>query len=388
MRIAYFVTNYPYNRQFAQYSYGGASVAAHNLAAEMAKRGHEIEVFTSSIDARDKIEKYDAMTIHRYGTNLRISTSNISLGIFKKPMDYDVDIAHVHFDIPPGPFAGLLYAKIKKVPLVVTYHGDWAEDFGSFLRRVGITLINRHLVDKILSHSAVIISPSRQYIDKSKFLQNHKERTVAIPNAIHLSDFELQYSKEECRKELGLPLDKKIILYFGFLTPYKGPDILIESMKRIIGEISDTILIFAGKGAMADELKVLAARLGVEKNVLFVGFVENNLKSLYYKAADIFCLPSTKSTESFGISNLEAMASGVPIVASNIGGIPDVVDDGINGLLVPPKNPEKLAYAIIYLLNNEETRVHMGKKGREKVQNYSWRMVAEETEKIYNEVLK
>jgi Glycosyltransferase len=109
---------------------------------------------------------------------------------------------------------------------------------------------------------------------------------------------------------------------------------------------------------------------------------------LYYKAADVFCLPSTMSTESFGIVNLEAMACGVPIVASKIGGIPDVVKDGENGLLVPPWDSEALADVIIYLLENEDIREKMGNIGREKVEGYSWARIAEETEKVYKEVLE
>lgn len=114
-----------------------------------------------------------------------------------------------------------------------------------------------------------------------------------------------------------------------------------------------------------------------------MGFVEDGLKPLYYKAADVFILPSTMNTESFGIVNLEAMACGVPIVASNIGGIPDIVKDGENGLLVQPKNTEALANAIIYLLENEDMKKKLGLNGKMKVKNYSWEKIAEKTEAIY-----
>ncbi|MBT9151423.1 MAG: D-inositol 3-phosphate glycosyltransferase [candidate division WS2 bacterium] len=111
------------------------------------------------------------------------------------------------------------------------------------------------------------------------------------------------------------------------------------------------------------------------------------MKPFYYNAADVFCLPST-STESFGIVNLEAMTCGVPIVASKIGGVPDVVKDGENGLLVQPKDYEALADAIIYLLENEDERERMGKNGREKVESYSWERIAEETEKVYSSLMR
>jgi glycosyltransferase involved in cell wall biosynthesis len=93
------------------------------------------------------------------------------------------------------------------------------------------------------------------------------------------------------------------------------------------------------------------------------------------------------STESFGIVNLEAMASGLPIVASRIGGVPDVVKDGENGLLVPPRDHEALAAAIIYLLENGDVRKKIGENARKKVENYSWEKVAEKYEEVYEQII-
>ena len=394
MRIGYFITNFPYSdsvkdkKNFNDYICGGSPSAAYYLAFNIAKRGHEISVFTTSVNSKDSVEKYENVTIYRYGTNFRVISSNISFGRFLKPIKHDVNVVHTHFDVPPGPLAGLRYAKRKNVPLVVTYHGDWVESYGGLIRRMGVAFHNKYLVDKLLSYASIIISPSEYYIDGSKFLRKYRNKIVVIPNGINLHDFEIPYSKEECRKKLGLPLDKKILLFFGYLSPYKGPDVLVKAMPKIIRDVPDVELVFAGKGVMREELEMLSKVLGIEKNVRFVGFVDDDLKALYYKAADIFCLPSTMSTESFGIVNLEAMACGVPIVASKIGGIPDVVKDGENGLLVQPRDSEVLADAIICLLENEDVRERMGKSGRERVKDYSWERIAEETEKVYEMVLK
>lgn len=388
MKIGYFATKFPYDQQFKQYSYGGASLVAYYLAIEMANRGHGIDVFTTSIDSKDSNEKYKNMRIYRYGTTFRVLTSNISFGMFRKPIKHDADIAHVHFDIPPGPLAGLRYAKRKNVPLVVTYHGDWVESYGGLIRRMGVGFHNRYLVDKLLSYANIIISPSEYYINVSRFLRKYRDKIVVIPNGVNLSDFDIPYSKEECRKKLGLPVDKKIVLYFSYLSPYKGPDVLVNAMSKIIKHVPDAELVFAGKGVMRNELEMLSTSFGIEKNVRFAGFVDDDLKALYYKAADIFCLPSMMSTECYPLTILEAMACGVPIVASKIGGIPDAVKEGENGLLVQARDSELLADAIIYLLENEDVREKMGNNGRKKVEWYSWDKIAEETEKVYEKVLK
>jgi len=387
MRIGYFVTKFPYNQQFENYAYGGSSLAAYHLAIEMKKRGHEIHIFTTSTTSKDSIEKDRNMTIYRYGTNFRILTSNISFGMFRKPVKHSVDIIHTHFDIPPGPMAGLRYAKKKKVPLIVTYHGDWEAGYGGLIRRIGVAFHNKFLVDKLLSYADIIISPSEYYIDRSRFLWKYKDKIVVIPNGINLGEFDIPYSKEECRKKLELPGDKKIVLYFGYLSPYKGPDVLIKALPKIMEEVPDILLVFAGRGVMRKELEELSVKLGVKKNVKFTGFVEERLKLLYYKAADVFCLPSMMKTECYPLAILEAMACGLPIVASDMGGIPDAVKSGENGLLAPPKDSEALAEAIIYLLENEDIRERMGRNGKERVERYSWEKIAEETEKMYRRVL-
>jgi glycosyltransferase involved in cell wall biosynthesis len=314
-------------------------------------------------------------------------SSNISFDLLGKPVKYNVDIAHEHFDIPHGPFAGLRYAKKKNVPLVVTYHGDWIESYGGLTRRMAIAFHNKYLVDKLLSYANAIISPSRYYIDESRFLRKYKDKIVVIPNGINIDEFDIGYSKKECREKLGLPHNEKILLSFGYLSPYKGPDILVKAMPKIMKKVPDAELVFVGKGVMRAELEMLSKKYGVEKNIKFAGFVEDGLKPLYYKAADVFVLPSIMSTESFGIVNLEAMACSVPIVASEIGGIPDIVKDGENGLLAQPGDSEALADAIIYLLENKDVRERMGKNGRWKFENYSWERIAEETEMLYMNIL-
>jgi glycosyltransferase involved in cell wall biosynthesis len=387
MNIGYFITKYPYDRQIEQYPFGGASVAARGLASHMAKRGHEITVFTTSVNAKNTNEIDKDIRIYRYGTNVKLLTSNISWGMFRNPLRHDLDIAHTHFDIPPGPLSGLLYAKKKKVPLIITYHGDWIGEYGGAIRRIGVSFHNRYVVDKILSYADGIISPSYYYINESKFLKKYKEKINVIPNGINIDNFSVPYSKEECKSILGLPRDKNILLFFGYLSPYKGPDILLKAMPRVIKDIQDVLLIVSGIGSMKDELMSLSKRLNINNNVKFTGYIDESLKPIYFKAADVFCLPSVMTTESFGIVNLEAMACGVPVVASKIGGIPDVIRDGENGLLVAPSNPELLADALIHLFKNEDIRRKMGERALELVEYYSWDRIAIETEKVYSSVI-
>ena len=389
MKISYFITRFPYKNKVVneKYSVRGAGAVADNLASVLAQTGHEISIFTASANSKTTTESYGNIRIYRYGTNFRVASGRFSFGLLKNPAKYPTSLVHVHVTIPMGDIAGLQYAKKKKVPLVVTYHGDLQENMGGFIRRMSVYFYNKFLLDKILSHADVIISPSEYYIDESRFLGKYRDKIVVIQNGINIDEFDIDYSKEECRKKLSLPLDGKILLFLGTLSPHKGPDVLLKAMPKILKNIPDAKLVFVGSGEIRKKLERICKKISVEKYVEFVGFVGDTFKkALYYKSADVFVLPSF--LEIFGIVNLEAMACGIPIVASKVGGIPEIVKDGENGLLVPPRDSEALADAIIYLLENEDIREKMGKNGRKKGENYSWERIAEETEKVYEEVLR
>ena len=385
MKISYFITHFPYKNKVAdeKYAVGGAELVADNLASVLAQKGHEISIFTTSADSKDEIEEYNGIKVYRYGTNFRIGSGRFSIGLLKNPVKYSTDLVHAYVSVPMGDIAGLRCAKKKNVPFVVRYCGDMEDSWGSFIRRISVYFYNKYLLDKILSHADVIISPSECYIDKSRFLGKYRDKIVVIPNGININEFDIGYSREECRVRLALPLDDEIILFLGGLDPHKGPDVLLRAMSEILKNIPEAKLVFVGDGVMRKELERLCKRLGVEKYVTFAGFVGDTFKkALFYRAADVFVLPST-GPELFGNVNLEAMACSVPIVASNVGGIPDVIKDGENGLLVPPSDSEALADKIIYLLENEDVREKMGKNGRKKVEDYSWDRMAEMVEKVY-----
>lgn len=393
MRIGYFIGHFPYMNRVndssytKDYAHGGTEIAAYHLAVEMAKKDNNVDIFTTSIDSKNSFELSQNMNIHRYGTNFRIASANVALNLVFKPLKYDLDIVHAHSPIPYSDLPALLYAKRKKVPFLLTYQYDGQETGGSFIRNAGVSVYNKYLLNRVLDYADVIIATTKAYAEKSKFLKGYNDKITLIPNGINIDEFKINYSKEECRNKLGLSSDKGIILFLGSLVPYKGPDILLNAFSRVKKEIDDVELVFAGRGGMQEYLEKLAEKLNIEKNVKFAGFVHEDLKPLYYKAADIFCLPSTNMGESFGIVNLEAMACGIPIISSKLGGIPDIVKDMENGVLTKPGDPESLADALIFLLENDDIRKKMGKDGRKKVEEYSWEKIAEKTERIYDSLI-
>lgn len=365
------------------YAYGGVENVTYNLAVQMAKRGHHVYIFTSSIDSKESIEEYEDITIYRYKKSFTIGSAPISIDILYKPLKLGVDLDIVHAQVGnlPAPLTAYLYAKKMKKPFVVTYHEDYMGGFGSLARKLGIFLFDHYFADNLLSSADVILTPSRCYIDKSKFLRKYKNKVKAIPNGINLEDFDITYSKEECGDKLNLPGDKKIILFVGGLTPRKAPHTLVKAVKKIIKDGLDFYLVFVGDGMMREELEAMATKLKITQNVKFAGFVEDDLKPFYYKSSDVFVLPSY--SEGFGIVLLEASACGLPLVVSDLEVFKATVKEGYNGLFTKVGDEKDLAEKIIFLLENEDARERMGQNAKKKSEEFSWWKIAEEMEKVY-----
>jgi len=393
MRIGYFIGHFPYVNRLHQadyiekYAHGGVETSAYNLAVKIADGGDSVDVFTTSMDDNDSTERVNNINIHRYGTSFKVASANISFKLLREPLKYDLDIVHAHSPIPYSDISAYRHSRKNKLPLVITYHFDGQETGGSFLRNSGVFLYNRLLLKRILSHADRIIVFTQAYIDSSKFLGPFRDKTRVIPHGVDLEDFE-GFSKKEARETLGITADQKIILFFGSLVPYKGPDILVNAFRKVKDKIPEAELIFAGRGSMEGYLRNRVCELQLDDDVHFAGFVREEQKPLYYHAADIFSLPSTNLAESFGIVNLEAMACSLPIVASRLGGIPEIVEDGKTGLLVKPSDVDDLSDKLIYLLENDDICQKMGKKSKARVQSYSWDNNVKKTRQLYEELFK
>jgi len=156
-------------------------------------------------------------------------------------------------------------------------------------------------------------------------------------------------------------------------------------MPEVVKIVPKVRLLLVGSGRIRQDLEKLARFLRIDKHVIFTGFVSQNQKIPYYRSSDVFVLPSL--TESFGMVNLEAMACGLPIVASNVGGIPEVVRHCENGFLIPPRNVRALSTSLIDLLTNEGLRMKMAKNSIRMVKRYSWESIVRKTEEVYKKVL-
>jgi glycosyltransferase involved in cell wall biosynthesis len=184
---------------------------------------------------------------------------------------------------------------------------------------------------------------------------------------------------------------KHIILNVGRLIDWKGTIHLIDAIPMVLQHAPDTRLLIIGSGPEKEHLVQRTHELSLEEKVKFLGKVNDDDLVAYYHAADIFVLPSVNKsgkTEGLGVVLLEAMASGCPVIGSNVGGIPDIITDGENGFLVPEQDPSALADRIIQIISDADLREKFQKDGYARIQeSFTWDKIAERFSMVYSQVL-
>jgi glycosyltransferase involved in cell wall biosynthesis len=292
------------------------------------------------------------------------------------------DIVHTHTS--KAGLLGRLAAKMARVPIIIyTPHGHVFFGYFSSLKTKIFILLEKlasPLADKIV---ALTNGEKEDYI----VYKIASERKLAIIcSGVDLNRFKELSSdeKRKIKKELGIPENSLVVGTAGRLVPIKGLEFLVEASKIIVSKYPDTYFLFAGDGPLRQSLEKKACRMGVKDNIIFLGWRDDVPKII--SIFDIFVLPSLN--EGMGRVLVEAMSLGKPIVASEIGGIPDLVIHGKNGFLVPPKNPKELAKYIQILLDNEEKRQKLGLAGKRMAVNFSAQIMLKKTSNLYEELLK
>lgn len=208
----------------------------------------------------------------------------------------------------------------------------------------------------------------------------NRDKIYVVYNGIDTNIFKPNVKPQKLKND-------KTILYVGRVAKEKGIQFAIRSLPEIVKEVENIKLIVVGRGDYIDNLRSLAKRIGVEKYVLFTGGLRHSDLVNYYNIADVFILPSI--CENFPFVLLEAMACKRAIVASRTGGIPEIVEDGINGYLIPVGKIKQLAKKIIYLLKENESRKKFGENGRRKVlEKFTLDKMLDDTEKVFKKIIK
>ena len=272
------------------------------------------------------------------------------------------DILHAHWLLPNGWIAAKV-SRATGVPLLVQFHGSdvMTAEKNVLFRRMARTAID--------TASAVIV-PSPEHIERMAAIGADTTGFRVVPNAVEPSfaaDVD-DASAESLRTRLGIARGRPVVLALGRLVSVKGFDYLVRAFVRVAADDQAPVLVIAGEGDQRRVLNDLAASLGIAERVIMPGAASREEVPAYFRLADIFVAPSIrhKSGAADGLPVVvpEAMAAGTPIVASRVGGIPVVVRDGCNGLLVEERDVDALAAGMIRLLGDPNLRAAFGERSR------------------------
>jgi D-inositol-3-phosphate glycosyltransferase len=384
---------------------GGQNVAVGQLARQLTKTGWRVDVFTRRDDVGlpDVMEWQDGVRIvHVTAGPVEYVPKESLLPYmaeftgntlrFMEREQHPYELVHAHFFM-----SGLVAAVIRQtlgLPFVVTFHA-----LGK-VRLMHQGASDQFPEERLAIEERVIREADRVVAlcpqDKQDLIDLYDAdpaKIVTIPNGYDPDELH-PVDKQEARERLGINTSGPIILQLGRLVPRKGVDTVIQALGMLQRTgVRAHLFIVGGETGTADpELTPEIGRLmrvaedeGLAGSVTFLGRRGRDELKYWYSAADIFV--STPWYEPFGITPLEAMACGTPVVGSAVGGIKYTIEDGKNGLLVPPKDPEALAEALSVLIASRKLRERLGKGGLERVKQFTWQNVADQTAAMYQAIL-
>jgi glycosyltransferase involved in cell wall biosynthesis len=303
------------------------------------------------------------------------------LKVYSGLLKSQIDITHF-ITVPTwkdGSYPLFRFSKLSGAATLLNIHGIFqveylldyphTKKYKSFMNKiVSSTLQSCTLADKLVTYSEFM---KRQII---YWYGINPEKIAVIPNGVDLSRF------SERTRKFNLS-GNPAVLYFGLLSNFKGVDLLIEAASKLKAVLPNLKVHLVGHGNEA-LFRQLAKQKEIEKNIVFHGYCEPELAPSYYKSADVCVFPSRR--DSFGITLLEAMASGIPIIASRRGGTPEIIRDHQNGVLFDPSEDESLSNAILELSQDHLLSEKISENALKTVENYSWQNIAEKYCSLYN----
>jgi len=374
---------------------GGMNVYIRELSQEMGRRAHTMDVFTRrvdqavpeivAIDERTRVIQIEAGAPDADKGSLRRYLPQFRSGVlaFQQREGRPYDLVHSHYWL--SGWVGQALKARWGVPHVIMFH------------TLGEAKNRAHLAEQEPSHriagERLLAQGADRIICASK---SEKEtlvhlygvpahRVSCIPCGVDLERFR-PLNRSHVRQRLGFLLKEPIMIFVGRIEPLKGIDILLRAAGQL--ESGFRLLVVGGDSQDAErkaQLWALADQLGIGERVTFLDAVPHDDLPLYYNAADVCVVPSYY--ESFGLVALEALACGVPVVASRVGGLRETVQDGQTGYLVPWRCPEPFAERLDLLLSNEPLRRSLGREARVAAERFRWSEVATRVEDVYHELV-
>jgi glycosyltransferase involved in cell wall biosynthesis len=378
----------------------------HDINRHLVMRGHRVRVVTPGDAESAPREEFDGVEVVRFPLALpedlaysKVAQSRVGprqkvarlawmaryftqqyRSALAEGRDFGAELVHAHWAIPTGP-AALLAARALGLPSAITLHGGDVY----VNREQGYDFPTRWYVKPLLRWT---LRGANALTAISDDCRSHAYRAGALPDNMHVvengADLR-RFSPADPEKPREHDAGPHLVFACRQLIPRKGIRFLIDAVANLTREFPALCLVLAGDGFERPELEARARELGIAKRVRFLGSVPNHELAAWYRSAAVSVIPSLE--EGFGIPAAEAMGCEIPVIASDAGGLPEVVEHGVTGLVVPKGDVDALAQALRALLLDDELRARMGAAGRRRAERlFSWDRTVEAFETIYAEI--
>lgn len=368
---------------------GGVESYVHNLSKKHVEAGHNVTVVCAKVKKETKQrEEIDGINVRRLKTIGRIANTNITPALPAVLLEEarEADVIHTHLPTPWSADLSALAGAVTGTPVVLTYHNDIiGEGIAEYVARA----YNRTMLQVSLSIVDRIIVTQPDYVGDSTHLGPYAEKTEVIHNGVDVDRFRPVEVDTAEKERLGFDTSRPNLFFLSVLDGhhgYKGLNILMEAIS-LLEDRGGTVpyLIVGGDGDARPHYEQQTTALGIDDHVTFLGYVEDDDLVAYYSGADLFVLPSLSSDqEGFGLVLLEALASGTPVVTTDVVGVSDAVREHAIGEIVPRNDPAALADAI-----EEWSCTDRFDEQRSRslcTTDYSWISSAEAMEEVYSKV--
>jgi rhamnosyl/mannosyltransferase len=369
------------NKYFFPPHLGGVEQSLNLLTTSLAASGRRVEALVSNESPHTVVETIGGVEVTRLARTAAFASTPVALGmagaIKRVTTGPDrADVLHFHFPYPWGDVSWL--AAGSHGPAVMTYHAD-------IVRQKRMLAAYAPLLRSVLRRVDRIIVGAPQIAENSPFVSPHLEKVRVVPFAIDPARFAdteaIGRRAAQLREERRGPL----VLFVGRLVYYKGVEVLVRAMADV-----DAELVAVGTGPLEGDLRVKATALGIADRISFIPRVDDIELAAWYRAADVFCLPSTEPSEAYGLVQLEAQLAGTPVVSTDLPtGVPFVNLDGVTGLTVPVGDALALADALNRLLADDELRATLGRQGLARAtREFGLEKMVSDTLAVYSEAIE
>ncbi len=372
---------------------GGIARHCEGLAKAQVQQGHDVSLFTLDFPGSPSYEEMEGIKVYRASTELGHPNFLTWVLLFnhflsKRMADLtklvDFDVMHVHDWL--AAFSGITFKHYTKKPMVLTVHST---EVG---RAQGLHSPDSFSINGIewwatYEADRVIVCSHSMKEEICNHFNLPEEKVDIIPNAIDSSKYQISVDRGAIRQRYGVGWGEKMILCVGRLVPQKGVEYFIRAIPLIARRHPEAKYIIVGEGWSRDILEAEAKATGHANKIRFTGFASDSEVINLMTSADALIVPSIY--EPFGIVALEGMATGVPVVASKVGGLAEVIEHEKTGLFVYPRNIESIAWGIDKILSDPDHARWLTENAKEKLHKaYSWEAVAMKTVEVYRKVVE